>query len=264
MKATYADNEIAIFDDVLPQDQFAELWTFCQNEVYASVHDGGRQPVWRIGDGEPLKGTTFAWPSVPIDGLIPPGIDLSKAPLKFYPTRTPVDSLLKAAKARCATVENLIGKEGHAWAGITASPFVYPVGTGVSWHHDAGPYSGAMIYYAHPEWNVLWGGELLVADRPSGTTEPANVLATPSRLHTFDNRHENDALFCPGMGRFVMPKPNRLVFLAGGTPHMISKVMPAAGNHVRVSIAGFFVTPNGVAQMAQQYLEQLAAQASRR
>ena len=57
------------------------------------------------------------------------------------------------------------------------------------------------------------------------------------------------------MGRFVMPKPNRLVFIDPGTIHMIGKVTSEAGNHSRISLAGFFITPEGVMHMAQQFLE---------
>ena len=43
-----------------------------------------------------------------------------------------------------------------------------------------------------------------------------------------------------GVGRLVLPKPNRLVVIKGGTPHCGAKVREAAGNHVRASVSGFF------------------------
>ena len=252
MNATYADEQIAVFDDVLSPEDFRSFWAFCQKETWEGVHARQRLGVFRLDDGEPLWGGQVAWPSVDLDGLLPPELDLSKAPLKFYPTRKAIDPVLEAIKARCPQVEKLIGKEGEDWAGINVRPYIYPRGTGVSWHADNGPYSGAVIYYAHPEWNVLWGGELLVAD-------PSTKLLNPPEggiHHRLDNRVENEELLRSGLGRYVMPKPNRLVFIAPGHRHMIAKVTPAAGNHARVSVAGFFVTPEGVMEMARQFLEE--------
>jgi Rps23 Pro-64 3,4-dihydroxylase Tpa1-like proline 4-hydroxylase len=45
------------------------------------------------------------------------------------------------------------------------------------------------------------------------------------------------------MGTYIAPQPNRLVVIAGGNPHMIHKVSAAAGDHVRCTIAGFFMVP---------------------
>jgi 2OG-Fe(II) oxygenase superfamily len=249
MKAIHADDQIAVFDDVLSPEHFRSFWDFCQRETYEGVHARIRTGGWRLDDGEPLWGGTVAWPSVSLEGLLPPNFDLSKAPVTFYPTGKAIDDVLQAIKARSALVTNLIGKEGQDWAGISLRPYVYPRGSGLSWHGDSGPYSGAFIYYAHPEWNVLWGGELLVADASTRWLEPPRET-----VHRFDNRKENEELLRVGMGRFVMPKPNRLVFIAAGMRHMIAKVSSAAGNNPRVSLAGFFVTPPGVMQMAQQFL----------
>jgi hypothetical protein len=252
MTATHADEQIAVFDDVLSPEQFRGFWDFCQRETYESVHAHSRVGVFRLDDGQPLwGGSSYAWPSVSMDGLIPPDLDLGRAPIRFYPTGSAIDAVLEAIKGRCPAVADLIGAEGQAWAGIMGRPYIYPRGSGVSWHEDSGPYSGAFIYYAHPEWNVLWGGELLVAD-PSAKTFHAPV---ESVTHRFENRRENEELLRAGMGRFVLPRPNRLVYIAPGFRHMIAKVTPAAGNHPRVSLAGFFVTPEGVVSMARQFLD---------
>ncbi|WP_257453439.1 2OG-Fe(II) oxygenase [Archangium lipolyticum] len=252
MKATYIDEQVAVFDDVLSPEDFKNFWNYCQNETWESVHAQTRLGVFRLDDGDPLWGKQVAWPSMPLEGMLPPGLDLSKAPLKFYPTRKAIDPVLEAIKARCPHVTSLIGKEGEDWAGISVRPYIYPRGSGVSWHADNGPYSGAVIFYAHPEWNVLWGGELLIAD-PSTKLVEAPGAGVHQRL---DNRAENEEILRNGFGRYVMPKPNRIVFIAPGYRHMIAKVTPAAGNHARVSVAGFFITPEGVMQMAKMFLEQ--------
>ena len=57
--------------------------------------------------------------------------------------------------------------------------------------------------------------------------------------------HLSAELLKCGIGTFIMPKPNRLVLLGGGNYHMISKVDPAAGDHPRFTISGFFLnTPS--------------------
>jgi hypothetical protein len=250
MTAVYADEQFAVFDDVLSPEQFRSYWDYCQRETYQSVHAHGRVEGFRLDDGDPLAGRLVAWPSVSLDGLIPPGLDLGKAALKFYPTGQAIDAVLEAIKAHAPLVSHLVGVEGKDWAGIKASPSIMPRGSGVSWHQDSGPYSGAVIFYAHPEWNVLWGGELLVADISTKC-----IKERRERVHRFENRAENEEMMRVGMGRFVMPRPNRLVFVAPGMRHQVAKVTPAAGNHPRVALAGFFVTPAGVVQMAQEYLE---------
>ena len=104
--------------------------------------------------------------------------------VKFYPTGNGVDAALEAIKAYCPRVENLIGKEGEAWAGISAKPFVYPQGTGLSWHGDSGSYSGAFIYYAHPEWNVLWGGEVV----PGFSATPEHQTSDTRAIAEYNER----------------------------------------------------------------------------
>ncbi len=44
-------------------------------------------------------------------------------------------------------------------------------------------------------------------------------------------------------GRYVFPKPNRLVIVAPGCAHCINPLTAAAGDKVRATIAGFFISP---------------------
>ncbi len=44
-------------------------------------------------------------------------------------------------------------------------------------------------------------------------------------------------------GRDVFPKPNRLVIVAPGCAHCINPLTAAAGDKVRATIAGFFISP---------------------
>jgi len=55
-----------------------------------------------------------------------------------------------------------------------------------------------------------------------------------------DNDDANELLMKGGFGSFVVPKPNRIVVIKGGTPHSIAKVAAAAGRNARASVGGFF------------------------
>ena len=93
---------------------------------------------------------------------------------------------------------------------------------------------------------MQWGGELLVAD------ESVKDLRAPelefygdnpprgSAPH-LDNAFENEKLFEVGIGQYVLPKPNRLVVIAGGNLHRINSA-EGAGDRVRCSVSGFFLS----------------------
>jgi len=67
------------------------------------------------------------------------------------------------------------------------------------------------------------------------------VSATGGDGSGLDNRAESELLLNCGTGRYIVPKPNRLVVIKAGTPHAINHVHTAVGSNVRCSIAGFFL-----------------------
>jgi two-component system cell cycle response regulator len=151
----------------------------------------------------------------------------------------------------------LYGEPKKDWLAISGKMFVYPAGTGASWHNDGGMYRGAFIYYAHPHWDAQWGGQLLVAD-PSARETHHELVAEKNKAQAGEPHRErkhyfgspvlgDDALMKRGIGSYVMPKPNRLVLLSGDNAHMVMKVSSAAGNRCRMSVAGFFLTPSAMA-----------------
>ena len=110
--------------------------------------------------------------------------------------------------------------------------------------------TGSYIYYVHPEWNIDWGGELLLAHTLDIPREygvffhrlraSPQIPAPPPWFPHLDNDDANELLLSGGFGSYVAPKPNRLVAIKGETPHAIAKVRPSAGRHIRASIGGFF------------------------
>ncbi|WP_158913278.1 2OG-Fe(II) oxygenase [Caulobacter sp. S45] len=151
-----------------------------------------------------------------------------------YPSGTAVDRVIQQLLQPSPVITEIIGHPGETWARISACPFAYPVGTGIRWHTDR-IYSGAFVYYANMEWRPNWGGELLVG----GVVVEGPGVSPAHRRGLFGDEHLQwgDK---GGAGVFIAPLPNRLVLIRGGTPHMVKRVEPAAGDRPRVSVAGFF------------------------
>ncbi len=271
MKLVIKTPSFAVYDDVLQAPAFDRIWQYVQREKYTWVHHQMWLKAWRLSDGSPLAGPVIysdettariANQSQGQDAL-PPELVRDFV----FPTGRHVDGLVETIAAHGADWTELIGRRGNDWIGFTVRAFLYPQGAGLSWHLDLGRYSGAYIYYAHPAWNVKWGGELMVADaadaadiaarEPGGTAFDPHDPTTSSiyqRDETrrvgqhLDNTWENEKLMEMGTGRYVFPKPNRLVIVAPGCAHCINPLTAAAGDKVRATITGFFITPGGGAQ----------------
>lgn len=229
MPATIEHPHFRVIDDFLAPDEWTEVWTHFQFvELLPVTRSLG---AWKLDDGVPLAGHE----------IVTDGRNLER------PSGTAIDHVVDALLRQPELYAGLVR---DSWTNISARPYVYPHDTGLSWHvddHDL--YAGAFIYYAHPRWDAHWGGELLIAELASGGDDieaDADVEDDDDELPIMGYRFETEAyserLLDMGCGNFVMPKPNRLVLLAGA-PHMISRVSPAAGHNVRASVSGFFLNP---------------------
>jgi len=257
MNPVFQCPQFHIYDDVLSSDDFRAVWTFVQLETFVPVHKDVWQKAWRITDGIPLRSLTAVMQSDPHSARTEASAREGGRPPLKYPTHTGVDKVLDVILAGLDPIEELVGRRNVDFDGVSACAYLYPQGTGLSWHEDVPRlYTGGYIFYAHPEWNCQWGGELLVADESSRARdlgagkvvglrrEGAQLkLATVGIPSFLDNEQENRELERMAMGRYIAPKPNRLVVLASGNPHMINRVSSAAGDHVRCSISGFFHRP---------------------
>ncbi len=74
----------------------------------------------------------------------------------------------------------------------------------------------------------------------SGIYQPDETRRVGQHL---DNAWEKEKLMEMGTGRYVFPKPNRLVIVAPGCAHCINPLTAAAGDTVRATITGFFISP---------------------
>jgi hypothetical protein len=263
MKLVARSAQFHVYDDVLSENDFRAVWNYVQLESYVPVHHDEWAKVWRISDGIPLGATAavFYEKPKPAGGAVAGGAaaagDARRGLSRAYPTHSGLDRVLETIVNHLDQFAELVGKRSVDFDNISARSYLYPQGTGLSWHEDDIRYSGGYAFYAHPEWNCQWGGELLIADEstksqdleggelPALTREEGRLKLTKLRIPRFlDNARQDTVLGKLGMGVYIVPKPNRLVVIAGGNPHMINKVSPSAGDHVRCTIAGFFHCPS--------------------
>lgn len=217
MKLTIKDTNLAVVDDVLEPQAFKDFWNYFNNLDFAYRSMTGWQKIWRISDGQILAGA---------------GMSKSQAPFN-----NPMDIVLGSIIGLTTEyLSDIVGKEGEDWNEIVLSPYIYPAGTKISWHDDA-DYSGAAIFYPHPEWNPYWGGELFVAKTPN----PDTVEGLNDMENQINRNGSTKLLNHFGMGVYVSPLPNRIVFTKGKTWHCINRVDASAGDKVRCSIVAFFV-----------------------
>jgi len=235
VKLVFSNSQFAVFDEVLSKREFTMLRSYMQSEDYQFVHKYAWNKAFRLTDGQPLEGQPVF--------SIPPG-DANPDKLHVYPLNSGIDLLIEFILKNCGQFDQWIGVKGKHWDVVSAKPYLFPKDTGLSWHSDHKGRTGSFTYYAHPHWNVQWGGELLIAD------ESVKDLIYPRQERygadehkrigsELDNSFENEKLLSVGVGHYVMPKPNRMVILAGGNLHRVN-VASFAGDNVRCSITGFF------------------------
>lgn len=206
-----------ILDDFLGEEAWTEVWTHLQfEELHPVTRTSG---AWKLDDGVPFGGREIVTPN--------PGAD-SKSTQPHSADDAALSGVLEALLAAPQAWRDIVGT---GWQTVTARSYVYPRGSALSWHSDdTERFAGAYVYYASPRWNAHWGGELLLAD-----SDPDEMMG-----YRFETEAYSEQLLERGTGRFVAPKPNRLVVL-GSVPHAVAPVRDAAGDAVRASVSGFFV-----------------------
>jgi Rps23 Pro-64 3,4-dihydroxylase Tpa1-like proline 4-hydroxylase len=142
-------------------------------------------------------------------------------------------------------VEHLTGKTATDWEHFSVSSWLYPPTTALSLHDDgSGIYSGAYVYFLNPSWKLHWGGLLLLMDEEANQAVRAHRRTQePLDYHnsTFLHANQLDELIMQhGFAKCIMPKRNRMVFIANDAYHMVTRVNESAGDNVRMSLAGFF------------------------
>ena len=210
LKQSYSQEHIRVFDDVLPKETFDQLWLFMNLIAYQSTAAGTWAKVWNIGDGNIFRARDHT-----TDQLGMPRSDTVVDAL--------VDRVIELARRHPAM---------EGFSGLTLIPYVWPPGTGISWHSDGAAVEatdriGGFTYYVHKHWNAEWGGEFLLS---------------PERGHQalpFDNSEVSDQIVSSGIGTWVTPRPNRLLFVVGDALHKVTKTAATAAP--RLTIQGFIL-----------------------
>jgi|FreactcultureFD7_1027221.scaffolds.fasta_scaffold03088_2 hypothetical protein len=222
MKLSVNESNVAIVDGVFEDQQFKDFHSYFNKLDFNYASNTGWQKVWRITDGQILGSHAVNHSQVP--------------------TNTPFDwidqTVYLLAKQH---FEHIVGKEGEDWVDIIHRPYIYPVGTKISWHDDFA-YSGACIFYCHTEWSPYWGGELFVAktSNPEECERLAKEKSKDSLNNIITREYVNPILNEYGMGFYFSPLPNRMAFTSGKVWHAINRVDQSAGDAVRCSIVSFF------------------------
>jgi hypothetical protein len=207
-RESYSDGHVAVFDDVLPQDTFDQLWLFMNLIAYQSTAAGIWAKVWNTGDGNIFRAR-----------------DHTTDHLGMPRSETVVDALVDRVIALARRQPALEGLSG-----LTLIPYVWPAGTSISWHSDgasadASDRIGGFTYYVHKQWNAEWGGEFLLFPERGRQALP------------FDNSELSKQIVSTGIGTWFAPRPNRLLFVVGDVLHKVAKTTPAAAP--RLTIQGF-------------------------
>jgi hypothetical protein len=237
MKAVSETPEFLVLDDFLEPDELELVWNEIQAEPFSFVHEREWVTAWRLDDGEPLRGPVYLSHRTEGDRISP-----------AYPTGKAFDLIIRRILDLEERLAPWTGRRGVDWSYFFIRPYLYPCGSGLSWHRDnKHNATAAFTFYAHPNWNVNWGGELFIGDASTKNFDlPAHSLYGRDRQvlgSHFDNSVENERLFDVGAGQFIFPRSNRLVVVATGIFHCIKKVEPAAGNNIRTTMQGVFMYP---------------------
>ena len=206
------DENHAVLDGVFDEKTYQQFCAFFNNLDFAYRSLTGWQKVWRVSDGLVLASSAY------------------------YAHKAPHNSMMDMLGNIVGTLgeqhfESIVGKKGVDWDDYFMTPYIYPAGTKISWHNDHG-YTGAAIFYTHSSWDPNWGGELFIAK-----TSPERELSCPDSI---DRSNLAPLLNQYGIGSYISPLPNRLVFTKGKTWHSINRVDKVAGDALRCSIVTFF------------------------
>jgi hypothetical protein len=228
-RLTMSTAQLRIYDDFLPQADFEPLLDWASGHTYRWPHQETWHKAWHTGDGLPLRGMSAFYRA---DGPRREHEDGWS-----YPSGAPCDPFIKAVNEVADEAAEVIGERGVAWKDFVATSFVHPRGCALSMHRDHTLYTGALTFYIHHEWDMHWGGHLLILDPRSAAGTEAD---DPKLVAFLSGENENRAINDPGFALCVVPRPNRLVLFGNDTYHMVTRVDDDAGDRPRVALAGFF------------------------
>ena len=199
--------DFLVIDDVLCPEDFA---TFLADvdALRFSYPRGEWNRVWQLTDPQALSSGSFYLSQSPI------GLGMDKIAVEF---------------AKAIEMSGFYGRQGENWEDVAFRVYKQARGSKLTCHSDSPQYVGAGVYYCHAEWKSSWGGELFFPDVAS-TSESDG-----------EKRGLNDKIQHFATGKYISPKPNRMVLIRGGVLHSTNRIDPDAGNNVRTSVSAFLL-----------------------
>lgn len=239
---SYQSDNLMVVDNFLPQQTYEALYEYSVLTDYKHINTQGQvSRVWTLDNGFPLRSMNESFYYA--TNRPEPKPDWA------YPTGKGYDDFAENLWDYIPKVQHLIGKPKQDWQHFSINGWLYPPHTGLSLHCDGyDQYSGAYVFFLNPLWRIHWGGLLLVMDQMANQRiakrfEEPDIVEFCRKKWLHVSEHD-EMIMESGFAQCVLPKANRIVFIEPGTFHMVTKVLPNAGDNVRSSLAGFFcLTP---------------------
>jgi hypothetical protein len=215
MRSVHDADGVRVLEDILGQQQLESLEAWAEQVTYQGVHHDRWRTVWRLGEGEPLRGPTWSTSAQ----------DYRR---DFDPAGNP---LPEALEPLASVLRKLLLTGRNSLDRVSLTPWIYPQGTALGLHRDDGEFDGSYVFYFVPDWDIHWGGLLnCITEAPSAVVPARATLSVTA---------ERSSVRSVGRGIWIAPVRNRLVTLAPHVRHFMSRVDRNAGDRPRLSIAGF-------------------------
>jgi hypothetical protein len=219
MRLTEQGNRYLVYDDFLPPEIFEQAVDLMTRST--------------LGDTESVISPNLDGPARRTRGMhFPASIgDMTSA------GRPPVFTRITNAVSSQA---GLFGVAGEDWDRLSFTFWQYPAGSRLGWHNDAGRgRRGEYILYLHRNWDISWGGELMLIDREPRTLLKAADDGGPDGAASGTGM-VNEILRTNEVSPIaVLPRPNRLVMVRSDTLHTVRRVDHTAGDNRRCTLTGF-------------------------
>ncbi|PEQ11328.1 hypothetical protein B2G71_17340 [Novosphingobium sp. PC22D] len=203
-------DRVSVTNNLLGEEQARSLLAWFERLSFKSVHEKRWKSVWRLTEKPALQGPTWT------------------ADAHGNGVNTELPEPLQPLAREIARA--MLDPRSNAWI-VSLTPWIYPVASGLGLHRDDTLYDGAYTYYLTREWDVHWGGLLLLV--------PDDPDSPPVRRAVFEPEEERRSVAQIGHGSWILPSFDRLVTIPPHVRHAITRVEPAAGDRVRLSVAGF-------------------------
>lgn len=217
-RLAFEAGDLMVYDDFLPSSLFTDVQAWAAKQAAQSPD----KPCINYVAGSPRPGVVKS----------------------VYPSKTPLDLVIGKIVRTLPEIARIVGEPGKSWNHFSASYLDWPRGEGLSLRkQDNDTHAGRFIYFLPPAWNVHWGGLLMAFEKESVVEERTRFRQNAhNRWHpNWLDRHDDTALASDqGVGRCILPRPNRVVFLNPDVYSSITPITDATGKRLPLIVSGDF------------------------